>query len=140
MRAKFRLLSAAAIGLLTATTTFAETVFECEATYRSRDGWTPDRIFFIFDDDMQSVKVLDGIINAMHEKPIPAEIKKRSGQRYDLSWTVRDIRASDGGEVTVQYSAMVNSEKGRFSVNGYVGGYDNNARSEGNCKRAPGSS
>ncbi|WP_298972425.1 hypothetical protein [uncultured Roseobacter sp.] len=111
----------------------AETIYGCEATYVSKQGFVGPEIYFFLDEEKGTVRVLDGVVQSVTDGPMAGKLTKRSNSIYRVNWTVANIKGRTT-ELTVNYTGNLYLEKNKYTISAVVRGYDNKVRGEGRCK------
>ncbi|MFT6676769.1 MAG: hypothetical protein ACJAVM_002974 [Sulfitobacter sp.] len=129
---KWFLFAAAALALPLAAA--AET-YDCETKNFGRGGWVPERIVLDYDTKAGVGTALDGLIKHLHGKPIPVEWSKRSDTSFIFRWTLKGLKATNGGTGINTYKVTLFTAQNKFSLSGRRHGYDNVISGSGTCKR-----
>ena len=91
------------------------------------------RMFFSLVPSESTGFVFDAVINSAHETPIPAKVTKRKDTLWRYKWRVDGAQSSNAGKLSLSYSAMLNTQNGKVTVNGILHGSDNIISGEGHC-------
>ncbi|MCV3272584.1 hypothetical protein [Roseobacter sinensis] len=113
----------------------AETVYDCTASFNTTRGFIAPRIVFFVDAQRGTVRVLDGIIQAVNGGPVEGSLKARSEKVHRIDWRVSNV-ATEAGALNITYRANLNHAAQTYTMEARIGGYDNDARGQGSCKVA----
>lgn len=108
--------------------------YECTMTNRGNGGAIGEKMLFSIQPTRATGTVYDGIIASVHEGPIPAEVKKRSGTQWRYYWSVKGVPTGNIGKASLTYRATLDIARNEVRVSGNLAGYDNNISGSGPCK------
>lgn len=123
-----------AAGLLLAGTSAQAQTFDCDMYSQGNGGWVGSRMIFSLSREDSAGAVFDGLIKETYKHPIPATVVRRKDHIWRYTWKVEDAKSGNTGKETLQFSAILNTNSGKLSVNGTLQGYDNNISGAGKCK------
>ncbi|NVK16842.1 MAG: hypothetical protein HWE35_21935 [Rhodobacteraceae bacterium] len=114
---------------------FAETVFDCVVKPDTNDGGVAPRGIVLLDESGAEAEVYDAFIHEAEGEPVPAKIRPRNANAYDLSWQVDEIPVRNRVSTTVgHFSAVLDKRKNTLSVRAEFAGFENLSRGRGKCK------
>ncbi len=109
--------------------------YECTRTQMARGGWVSNTFIFLLQNNGNQAQMIDAYINDVHGKPIAVDVKKVSGNRYRMKWTVRNVKVRNDGTGILSHTFIYNDAKKTFKISGRLHGFDNVISGGGTCKR-----
>ena len=110
-----------------------ETIYDCALKKGPRGSWVGERAVFWIDVDKGKAQVIDGVVDYVYGKPLPARLDVRNNGNLMVSWSV-DEAPGRNVQTIVEYSAILIPKSGRVTINAVLPSYDNRSSGRGKCR------
>lgn len=105
---------------------------QCLVKGNASKGWIQEQIFFEFDEEKGSARVVDGIILHYEKKAKAAKLSEMTNKKVVISW---DVKARAGSQTTkMNYRLAFFRENGKALVKAHPHGFIDNLTARGSCR------
>lgn len=111
----------------------AEIIYDCKASFNTKNGFLGPQVIFFVDADNGTVRVLDGVVQGVVGEPVEGTLSDRSDKVYRIEWRIRNI-PTDREDLNVAYRANLNHATNKYSMEAQISGYANDVRAQGACQ------
>ncbi len=108
--------------------------WHCIVNDLSDYGFMPTQMVNVADANAKSATVADEYSMTFNGVPSKAKLKVKKGNKWRLSWRVRNIPTSNAGNVTVSYQAEFDRAAQTVVVRGRLANAQNTINGSGACK------
>ncbi|MEO0400968.1 MAG: hypothetical protein AAF214_01195 [Pseudomonadota bacterium] len=109
------------------------TTYDCSMSSLEGRGFIRDRIIFSIDLEKNKAAVVDDLVMATYDAPIPAALSQLGNGHYRLKWDVKNLK-SGAQSFNLSYTLQYRPETNAFNIRALVRGYDNRPFGSGTCK------
>ncbi len=96
-------------------------------------GFIQKQMVLILADDQKSATVIDAMILALEEKPLPARVRPTSRGTLRIAWNIFDIPVRGSATVNGRFSAEFNPNSRAITVRSNIENAANFERGKGSC-------